>query len=39
VHFALLADAKPINYEAALSEEMWRTSMIEKLNSINRNNT
>ena len=39
VHFALLADADPINYEVALTEEMWKNAMIEELNSINRNNT
>jgi len=34
-----LADAKQINYEATLNEEMWKNAMIEELNSINRNNT
>jgi len=39
VHFALLADAEPINYKAALNEKMWKNAMIEEFNSINRNNT
>jgi len=39
VHFALLADAESINYEAALNEKVWKNAMIEELNSINRNNT
>jgi len=34
-----LADAEPINYEIILNEELWKNAMIEKLNSINRNNT
>lgn len=39
IHFALLADAEPINYEITLNEEVWKSAMIEELNSINRNNT
>jgi len=39
VHFALLEDAEPINYEVALNEDVWKNSMIEELNSININNT
>ena len=39
VHFALLANAEPINYEVALNEYVWKNAMIEELNSINRNNT
>jgi len=39
LHFALLTDAEPINYEETLSEGMWKNAMIEELNSINRNNT
>jgi len=29
VHFALLADAEPINYEITLNEEVWKNVMIE----------
>jgi hypothetical protein len=39
VHFALLADSEPINYEIAMNEEVWKNAMIEELNAINRNNT
>jgi len=39
VHFALLADAEPINYEVALNEDVYKNAMIKELNSINRNNT
>ncbi|RHN41439.1 hypothetical protein MtrunA17_Chr8g0366081 [Medicago truncatula] len=39
IHFALLADAELINYEITLNEEVWKSAMIEELNSINRNNT
>ena len=32
VHFALLANAEPINYEVALNEDVWKNDVIEELN-------
>jgi len=39
VHFALLADAEPINHSEALKNEAWKSAMLEELASIERNNT
>jgi len=39
VHFALLAYSELINYEIAMTEEVWKNAMIEELNAININNT
>jgi hypothetical protein len=31
IHFALLADSKPINYKEALKIDVWKRAMIEEL--------
>ena len=36
-HFALLADAEPINYKEALKIDVWKRAMVEELQSIERN--
>jgi len=38
-HFALLADAEPINYKEALKIDVWKRAMVEELQSIERNQT
>lgn len=39
MHFAFLADSKPINWEQAFEEEVWRIAMQEETNAIERNHT
>lgn len=39
IHFALLADAKPLNYREAVKEKVWKLAMEKELKSIKRNNT
>ena len=39
IHFALLADAEPINYKEALKTDVWRRAMVEELQSIEKNQT
>jgi len=39
LHFALLVEAKPIDYEEALNQELWRAAMIEELEAIEGNKT
>jgi len=36
IHFALLADVEPVNYKEALKTDVWKTTMIEELQSIER---
>jgi len=38
-HFALLADSELINYKEAMKIDVWKRSMIEELQSIERNQT
>ncbi|XP_050875176.1 uncharacterized protein LOC127078793 [Lathyrus oleraceus] len=38
VHFALLADGESINYSEALNDKKWKSSMVEELQAIKRNN-
>lgn len=39
IHFALLADSEPLNFEEALKIGAWKKSMIEELQSIEKNHT
>jgi len=39
IHFALLADAEPINYKEALKNDVWRRAMVEEIQSIEKNQT
>jgi hypothetical protein len=39
IHFALLADAEPVNYKEALKTDVWKRAMVEKLQSIEKNQT
>ncbi|MCH80525.1 copia-type polyprotein [Trifolium medium] len=39
VHFALLADSEPVNFNEALQMNVWKNAMIEELNSIEKNQT
>lgn len=39
VHFDLLAGVEPINYSEALKNIKWKSSMVEELQAIERNNT
>jgi len=39
IHFALLADAEPINYKEVLKTDVWKRAMVEELLSIERNKT
>lgn len=39
VHMALLADANPVSFEEAISDEIWRKAMKEELASIEKNKT
>lgn len=39
VHFALLADAEPLNFEEAVQEPVWKEAIVEELNAIERNQT
>jgi len=39
IHFALLADAEPINHNEALKNEAWKSATTEALIAIERNNT
>lgn len=39
MHFSLLADFEPVNYDLELSNKIWKNAMIEELDAINRNNT
>lgn len=38
-HFALLADAEPINFTEAMKEKAWREAMKEEIKTIERNQT
>lgn len=38
-HFALLADAEPINFTEAMKEKAWREAMKEEIKAIERNKT
>jgi len=31
LHFALMAEAKPIDYAEALNQELWRSVMVKEL--------
>jgi len=39
IHFALLADAEPVNYKEALKTDVWKRAMVEELRSIEKNQT
>ena len=39
IHFALLADAEPLNYKEAIQTEVWKKAMIEEIKAIEKNNT
>ncbi|KAK2405219.1 hypothetical protein QL285_054482 [Trifolium repens] len=39
IHFALLADAEPINLNEALNNKVWKKAMEEELRSIEKNQT
>lgn len=39
IHFALLADAEPVNFTEALKISEWRAAMEDELRSIERNHT
>jgi transposase InsO family protein len=39
IHFALLADAEPINLNEALKNKVWKKAMEEELRSIEKNQT
>lgn len=39
LHFALLIDSQHVNYEIALSDEVWKNVTIEELYDMNKNNT
>jgi hypothetical protein len=39
LHFALLADAEPVNVKDALQSSVWKAAMIDELNSIEKNQT
>jgi hypothetical protein len=39
IHFALLADAEPVNFKEALQTSVWKQAMVEELNSIEKNPT
>lgn len=39
VHFALLADAEPIDHEEAMKEYVWKKAIMEELKAIERNHT
>ncbi|MCH81780.1 hypothetical protein A2U01_0002572 [Trifolium medium] len=39
IHFALLADAEPVNFNEALQLSVWKKAMIDELKSIEKNQT
>jgi len=39
IHFALLANAEPVNYKEAIQTEVWKKAMIEEIKAIEKNNT
>jgi hypothetical protein len=39
LHFALLADAEPVNVKDALQSSVWKAAMIDELKSIEKNQT
>ncbi|KAK2443673.1 putative mitochondrial protein [Trifolium repens] len=39
LHFSLLADAEPVNIKDALQSSVWKSSMIDELKSIEKNQT
>ena len=39
IHFALLADAEPVEYRDALKNKVWKKAMMEELSSIEKNQT
>ncbi|KAK2438598.1 putative mitochondrial protein [Trifolium repens] len=39
LHFALLADAEPVNIKDALQSSVWKAAMIDELKSIEKNQT
>ncbi len=39
IHFALLADAEPLNYKEAIQTKVWKKAMIEEIRATEKNNT
>lgn len=39
VHFALLANAKPVSHEEVLKHDLWRVSMLEEMRTIKKSQT
>lgn len=39
IHFAMVADSKPISYKEALREQVWKNAMVEELKAIEKNQT
>jgi len=39
IHFALLADAEPLNYKEVIHNEVGRKAMLEEIKAIEKNNT